>query len=163
MPVATIEPDMLTDPVNVWVSSDVSPNLVDPLEYCTVIFVIEDDTINSFTVNLPSIITFSLVYQLEPVNAKIESPEVPSEPEVPLEPEVPVLPDEPEDPLEPDVPDEPLVPSEPEVPAVPEEPLEPDEPEVPAVPVNPGTPNGISKNSSLLFGVDPPDDNWLTV
>jgi hypothetical protein len=35
----------LREPVNTWVSSELSPNIVEPLNSCVVIFVTEDDTI----------------------------------------------------------------------------------------------------------------------
>ena len=99
-------------------SSNVSPNFVDPEEYITddVTYVMKSSSavIAPLTLKEPVISTFLVADHIEPVCANIESPDEPLEPlepelpDVPLDPEVPEVPPEPDDPdppLEPDVPD----------------------------------------------------------
>ena len=47
------EPVIDTEPVNLWVSSNVSPKLVEPLENDSVKYVVDDDIINCCAVILP--------------------------------------------------------------------------------------------------------------
>ena len=104
------EPVMFKLPVTWCVSSNVSPNFVDPEEYITddVTYVMKSSSavIAPLTLKEPVISTFLVADHIEPVWANIESPD---EPFVPLEPDEPFVP------LEPDVP---LVPLEPLVPFV---------------------------------------------
>ena len=109
-------------------SSNVSPNFVDPEEYITddVTYVMKSSSavIDPLTLKEPVISTSLVADHMDPVCANIESPDEPLEPlepEDPLEPEVPDVPELPEEPLVPEVPPEP---------DDPEPPLEPDVPDV---------------------------------
>jgi hypothetical protein len=144
------------------VSSNVSPNFVDPEEYITddVTYVMKSSSavIAPLTFNEPVISTSLVADHIDPVCANIESPDEPLEPLEPELPDVPLDPDVPDDPLLPLEPDEPDVPLEPELPDVPEEPLdplEPDVPEDPLLPLVPDVPDVIELKLTPLTVIPP--------